>query len=162
MGKFSEETRTHVLSSKHHLSSFNSTENSPCFLQCPTQLHQEIHPQQARTLCWLSFCIPDFKNKPQKKASFCLRVQSLRICFATVGEQLEHSPQATPPQSPLLYTPTQNGCRHAPNPTPGIQPDFSVTLYFPKTNGFCLLLFEELCSHLMHVCAMLRLRGQPA
>lgn len=93
-----------MLSSKHHLSSFNSTENSPCFLQCPTQLHQEIHPQQARTLCWLSFCIPDFKNKPQKKASFCLRVQSLRICFATVGEQLEHSPQAPPP-SPLSFTP---------------------------------------------------------
>lgn len=134
----------------------------PAFYNVPHSCIRRYIPNKQEPSAGYLSVFQILRTSPRKKASFCLRVQSLRICFATVGEQLEHSPQAPPPQSPLLYTPTQNGCRHAPNPTPGIQSDFSVTLYFPKTNGFCLLLFEELCSHLMHVCAMLRLRGQSA
>lgn len=101
-------------------------------------------------LAGLSFWVPDFKSKPQKKASFCLRVQSLRICFATVGEQLEASPQA-PSQSLSFPSLTQNECHHAPNPTPGIQPDFSITLCFPKTNGFVCFCLKSY-AHIVYMC----------
>lgn len=108
-------------------------------------------------LAGLFFCVPDFKSMPPGKASFCLRIQTLSICFATVGEQLEDSPQAFLPSSLLSFTSlTQSECCHAPSPTPGIQPDCSITLYFAKTNVSHLLEFSRVSPHLTHVCATLR------